>query len=87
MFFSPDEHAAQIHNFVGYCLAHVANRYGVRVHACVMMSNHHHTDITDPRGKIVSFTQQFHALLARGINALRGRFDGVWSRDKPCNTR
>ena len=86
MFFTPDKQAEVIHNFVGYCLAHVANKYDIQVHACVFMSNHHHTDITDPNGNIVRFTQQFHSLLARGINILRKRFDGVWSRDKPCNT-
>lgn len=44
------------------------------------MSNHHHTDITDPEGNIVPFKQQQqHSLLARGLNALRGRKDTFWS--------
>ncbi len=76
-----------IANFVGYCLAHAAKRFGIEVHACVFMSNHHHTDVTDPAGKLIEFKQLFHSMLARGINALRGRFDAVWSRDKPCDTR
>lgn len=91
MFFAPVAASGvspeDISNFIGYCLAHAAMRYGIEVHACVFMSNHHHTDVTDPCGKLVEFKQLFHSMLARGINALRGRFDAVWSRDKPCDTR
>jgi hypothetical protein len=87
MFFHPDTKRAEIHNLVGYCLAHAANTHGIQVHACVMMSNHHHTDVTDPEGNLIGFKQLFHSLLARGINALRGRFDAVWSRDRACDTR
>lgn len=87
MFFAPAERAEELSNFVGYCLGHAANKFGIEVHACVFMSNHHHTDVTDPLGKLVEFKQLFHSMLARGINTMRGRFDGVWSRDKPCDTR
>lgn len=87
MFFTPDAKAGQIHNLVGYCLAHAANKYNIRVHACVFMSNHYHADVTDPDGNIVAFKQLFHSMLARGINALRGRFETVWNRDKACDTR
>lgn len=87
MFFAPDVKAEEIVNFVGYCLAHAAMVYGIEVHACVFMSNHHHTDVTDPGGKLIEFKQLFHSMLARGINTLRGRFDAVWSRDKACDTR
>ena len=87
MFFAPDDKADQVRNLIGYCLAYTAGKYGVRVHGCVFMSNHHHTDVSDPQGNMVGFTQQFHSLLARGINALRGRFDTVWACGKPCQTR
>ena len=87
MLFAPDVKAEEIRNLVGYCLAHAAERFGIRVHACVFMSNHHHTDVTDPHGNLVAFKQLFHSMVARGINALRGRFDAVWSRDKACDTR
>jgi hypothetical protein len=87
MFFLADDKADEVENLVGYCLAYAANEFGIQVHACVMMSNHHHTDVTDPSGNLVRFKQLFHSLLARGINVLRGRFDAVWSRDKPCDTR
>lgn len=87
MFFAPDAKAEEVNNLVGYCVAHAANKCGIKVHACVFMSNHHHTDVTDPDGRIVEFKQLLHSMLARAINALRGRFEGVWNRDKPCDTR
>jgi hypothetical protein len=91
MFFAPAIAAgiepADVANFVGYCLAHAASRFGIQVHASIFMSNHHHTDVTDPEGKLIEFKQLFHSMLARGINALRGRFDAVWSRDRACDTR
>lgn len=87
MFLTPDEQAEKLNNFIGYCLAHAAKESEIQVHACVVMSNHHHTDVTDPFGNLPEFKQRFHSLLARGINALRGRFDAVWSPEKPCDTR
>ncbi|NJL73497.1 MAG: hypothetical protein HC888_19210, partial [Candidatus Competibacteraceae bacterium] len=47
MFFLADDKGDDVENLVGYCLAHAANEFGIQVHACVMMSNHHHTDVTD----------------------------------------
>ena len=37
-----------------YCLAHAANKHGIEIHACVMMSNHHHTDVTDTLGELIA---------------------------------
>jgi len=73
-------------NFIGYCLAHAANKYGILVHACVMMSNHYHADVTDPQARLPAFKQLFHSLIARGINALHGRDDSFWSGGESCDT-
>jgi putative transposase len=86
MFLAPGERAAELANFVGYCLAVAAAEYGIEVHACVVMSNHHHTDVTDPLGKLPAFVQRFHSLIARGINTLRGRVGSFWDGEKPCMT-
>lgn len=51
------------------------------------MSNHLHLDVTDPYGVLPEFKTDFNAVLARAINALRGRFDRFWSADKPCDAR
>lgn len=87
MLLSPGDEAAEITNFIGYCLAHAAARYGIQIHASVWMSNHHHTDITDPEGNLVPFKQLLHSMIARGLNARRGRRDSFWSGDPACDTR
>ncbi|MFO7566383.1 MAG: hypothetical protein R6X02_27320, partial [Enhygromyxa sp.] len=84
---SPGRQAAKITNFIGYCLAHAAAKYGIAIHASVWMSNHHHTDLTDPDGNLVAFKQLLHSTVARGLNALRGRNGAFWGGGKPCDTR
>jgi hypothetical protein len=87
MLFAPGTKVDDLRNFIGYCLARNANRYGVQVHASLWMSDHHHTDVTDPDANLVPFKQQLHSLVARGRNARLGRSDSVWSGAKPCDTR
>jgi len=87
MLFAPGTAAPELANFIGYCLAHAAANNGVKVHASLWMSNHHHTDITDPLANLPAFKQQLHSLTARGRNSRLGRFDSVWSGDGPCDTR
>src|SRR5690606_9723865 len=79
--------AEQLTKFIGYCLAHAAALYGIQVHASVWMSNHHHTDVTDPDGNLVPFKQLLHSMIARGRNAQLGRHDSFWSGDDACDTR
>jgi putative transposase len=80
-------HAKELENFIGYCLAYAAQRYGILVHASVWMSNHHHTDVTDPDGNLVPFKQLLHSMIARGRNARLPRQDSFWSGDDACDTR
>ena len=87
VFLAPGHQPDILRNFIGYCLAYAANRYGIEVHAVVVMSNHYHIDLTDPLAELVPFKQLFNSLVARGINALRGRFDSFWSGDGACDTR
>ncbi|KIG19541.1 hypothetical protein DB30_00050 [Enhygromyxa salina] len=87
MLFSPGPEPDEFNNFVGYCLAHAAARYGIQIHSSLWMSNHHHTDLTDPDANLVPFKQLLHSLIARGRNAQLGRSDSVWSGDGPCDTR
>ena len=51
------------------------------------MSNHHHTDVTDPDGNLAPFKQLLHSMIARGRNARLGRHDSFWSGDNACDTR
>ncbi|HVI00340.1 MAG TPA: hypothetical protein VM869_16600 [Enhygromyxa sp.] len=87
MLLSPGFEGKELRDFIGYCLAYAANRYGIQVHASVWMSNHHHTDVTDPHGNLVPFKQLLHSMIARGRNAQLGRFDSFWSGDEACDTR
>ncbi|KIG16849.1 transposase [Enhygromyxa salina] len=87
MFLAPGRDPAEINNFIGYCLAYTAEKYGVQIHAAVMMSNHYHVDLTDPRADLVEWKRLFNSLTARGFNVRRGRFDKVWSSDGPCDTQ
>ena len=87
LLFSPGRNAAELYNLIGYCLAYTAKRYGIQVHASLWMSNHHHTDITDPDANFVPFKQLLHSLIARGRNAQLGRDDTVWGGKKSSDTR
>jgi putative transposase len=84
---SPGTRPEELSNFIGYCLAHAAAVYGIQVHASVWMSNHHHTDVTDPDGNLPLFKQLLHSMIARGRNARLGRHDSFWSGDDACDTR
>lgn len=66
-----------------YVLGFLAQKHGIVLHAFVMMSNHYHLVLTDVRGVLPKFTQDLNSLLARVLNALRGRRENFWSSDKP----
>ena len=67
-----------------YCLADAAHRFGIDVLLPCAMSNHHHTVIYDRRGTLPAFTEHFHKLLAKCQNALRGRWENLWSTEQVC---
>ena len=68
---------------VRYCLANAASRTGVLLHAVCFMSNHWHGVVTDPLGRLPEFLERFHRLFARAQNASLGRWENLWSSDKP----
>jgi hypothetical protein len=47
------------------------------------MSNHWHGVVTDPEARLPEFLERFHRLLARALNAALGRWENLWSSDKP----
>jgi hypothetical protein len=79
----PDD--PRVRDFFGYCLGLALSRFGLVLHAACAMSNHYHLDLTDPSGRLPEFKCMFNAFVARGLNALRGRFDRFWSEDRPCD--
>jgi len=64
--------ARQVEQCYWYCLGLAARRFGVVVHAGCLMSTHSHAVVTDVRGELPRFLQEFHRLLALSTKALRG---------------
>jgi putative transposase len=62
-----------------YCLAEAASRFGVLVHAAVVMSNHLHIVLTDVRGMLPRFSQLFFNQLAKATNARTGHTESVFA--------
>ena len=77
-FLRPDH---ETNNAFLYCLGLAAQRAKVDITFSVAMSNHHHTGIRDPKGNFPAFTEHFHGLLARCLNARLGRFENFWSSE------
>jgi len=62
-----------------YLLAVAASRFGVRVHAYCVLSNHFHLVVTDPEARLPAFEQYLDSLVARALNASLGRWESFWS--------
>jgi REP element-mobilizing transposase RayT len=76
----PDD---ETNNAFTYLLGEAAQRFGVDVVLEQMMSNHHHTALYDPLGTQVQFREHFHKMLAKSQNALRGRWENLFSSQQP----
>ena len=68
---NPDQ-ARELEQCYWYCLGLAAERFGVVVHAGCLMSTHSHEVVTDVKGVLPRFLQEFHRLLALTTKALRG---------------
>ena len=75
----------EVNNFIGYWLAVCLKRFNLSLYAACFLSNHYHLDLKDLDGRLPEFKCAFNSVLARGLNALRGRFDQFWSADQPCD--
>jgi putative transposase len=74
-FLRPDPKVTQVFEYLlGWC----ASKHGIEIHAYVAMSNHYHLVLTDVRGTLPAFTQDFHSLVARAVNFLRDRWESFW---------
>lgn len=77
----PDD---ETNNAFIYCLAEAAQRTEVDIVLSQMISNHHHTMVYDRHGRQVEFREHFHKMFAKTQNALRGRWENLWSSEEPC---
>lgn len=57
---------------LGYCLAVTMQKYDVRLHGFVWMSNHYHLVLTDVLGQLPDFMRDLNSLSSKALNALRG---------------
>jgi len=64
---------------VGYVLAVFARKYGIKIMAVDVLSNHWHVVVHDPDGNVVEFQRDCHQFIARGLNAGHGDFEAVAS--------
>jgi REP element-mobilizing transposase RayT len=65
-----------------YLLAEAAARFGVMVHAVMVMSNHWHLVVTDVRGNYPAFLCHLHKLVAKSLNAHWGRWENFWASEQ-----
>ena len=70
-----------------YVLAVCAAKFGVLVHAVVLMSTHEHLVLTDPNGVLPDFLRELHRLVALGAKVLRKWEGAVWDSDKTSVVR
>ncbi|MEL6185784.1 MAG: hypothetical protein AAFU79_14270, partial [Myxococcota bacterium] len=82
-FMTPDR--PEVEQALGYVLGVCLREYGLQLHAACFMANHYHLDVTDVRGNFPAFKCKLNSLIAKALNALRGRFDAFWSADPPCD--
>ncbi|TXD35156.1 hypothetical protein FRC98_16935 [Lujinxingia vulgaris] len=69
-----------------YEVARSAERSGVSVHGVVVMSNHVHIVVTDPKAKRSAFMRDAMAGFARARNADLGRRGYFWDEGPYCDT-
>ena len=69
-------------NAFWYCLGWAAEKHGMILHAAVALSNHVHVVASDPRGVYPDFLRDFNGLLARVVNAARGRWEHFWDANQ-----
>ena len=70
-----------INQIMRYCVAVASERYGIRVHALCVLSNHYHLVASDPAGTLPRFLQWVHEYVAKCVNASIGRWENLWSSE------
>jgi REP element-mobilizing transposase RayT len=77
----------EVNNAFTYCLAEAANRFEIEVILPVAMSNHYHAVVFDRHGNLPRFTEHFHKMIAKTLNAMRGRWENFWASEQVCIVR
>ncbi|HEY0709758.1 MAG TPA: hypothetical protein VGG33_23295 [Polyangia bacterium] len=72
----------ETNNAFVYCLAYAAKKAEVDIVAFIANANHYHAVVIDRTGTIPKFLELFHKLLAKHQNALRRRWENMWSTEQ-----
>ena len=70
-----------------YCAGWAAERSGVLLHSFVVMSNHQHLVVSDPRGALPDFLRELNRTMAKALNAAQGQRENLWSSEKASVVR
>ncbi len=68
-----------IEQVLTFCLGLAAQRHGVEVFCLVVLSNHVHIGLRDPKGRLPRFMAHFGSLVARALNCHYRRGENFWS--------
>jgi putative transposase len=77
--FRPDKN---LNGLFVYCLAVLAAKHDILIHAVTIMSTHEHIVLTDPYGRRPHFLRELHRILALGVKVLRKWEGAVWDNQK-----
>src|SRR5690349_4498463 len=69
---------AECRNAALYCVIVAAQKSGVCLLDFMVMPNHPHDVVFDPKGELVAFYTEFHRLLAKCMNAQLGRWENFF---------
>jgi hypothetical protein len=71
--------SAQVQAVFTYCLALAAEKYGIQVHAAIVLGNHWHAALTDPGGRLPAFMRWLHTNVAKALNVHHRRGESFWA--------
>lgn len=80
----PDPQAVAI---IAYLVAHYAKKYGLQIMSLVVMSNHIHIVLYDPRGLYPCFTRDVNSWITRLLNPMRDRTGALFEPGTAGRTR
>ncbi len=67
-----------VNQVILYCMGLAQQRSGVAIHSVCAMSSHIHITVTDSEGRLPEFEHHLNLLVAKTLNASRGRWGAMW---------
>jgi len=69
---------SRLNRAIRFLLGCYANKHGIKLHGFTFMGNHFHLILTDAKGRLPRFMEEFDAMLSRVINHDLGRQGRLW---------